>query len=413
MSDHDRTTRGGRRASPRPVERGRRARHRALPDHRVPAGVRARGRSASRALTDVYNIANSTPNIVYELLLGGILTATLVPLYVEHYERDGRARRPTRSTPSRSRALAAISFIGFLAAPWIIDLYTLRLHGAGKAAQQALATDLLRWFMPQIFFYGLTALATAMLNARRRFAAAAFAPVLNNVVVIAALLALPRIASEPPTVTERPRRTPRSCCSLGLGTTAGIVAMALVLWPAVRHAGDPAPLGLGVAPPAPSASSPASPAGPSATSRRTRSRSGSRSFLAYGHSGDASIYLAAFTFFQLPHGLFAVSIMTALAPELASRASRGDFDGLRAPVRDGVPAHGARRDPRAPRSSSCSRARSSTRCSTTASFQLAERHRDRGRRWPWFAVGPLLLLGVPLHAARLLLDAGHPYAASC
>jgi putative peptidoglycan lipid II flippase len=52
-------------------------------------------------------------------------------------------------------------------------------------------------------------------------------------------------------------------------------------------------------------------------------------FLAYGHSGDASIYLAAFIFFQLPHGLFAVSIMTALAPELASSASRGDIDGLR------------------------------------------------------------------------------------
>ncbi|MGZ6963420.1 MAG: murein biosynthesis integral membrane protein MurJ [Acidimicrobiia bacterium] len=277
-------------------------------------------------LSDVYNIANSTPNIVYELLLGGILTATLVPLYVEHYERrDERATDAINSVAIV--ALAVISILGFIAAPWIIDLYTLRLHGAGKAAQQALATDLLRWFMPQVFFYGLTALATAMLNARRKFAAAAFAPVLNNVVVIAVLLALPRVASEPPTVTSV-LADPALVVLLGLGTTAGIVAMALILLPALRGAGarlhwvwewrHPAVRKL--------ARLSGWTIGYVATNQVAFWVA---LFLAYGHSGDASVYLAAFTFFQLPHGLFAVSIMTALAPELASRASRGDFDGLR------------------------------------------------------------------------------------
>lgn len=277
-------------------------------------------------LTDVYNIANSTPNIVYELLLGGILTATLVPLYVEHYERDDQ--RATDAINSVAiAALAVIAVVGFVAAPWIIDIFIVRLSGAGRAAQQALATDLLRWFMPQIFFYGVTAIATAMLNARRRFAAAAFAPVLNNVVVICVLLALPRVASEPPTVTSV-LDDPALVVLLGLGTTAGIVAMALVLLPALRHAGarlhwvwewrHPAVRHL------------------ARLSGWTFGYVATNQiafwvalFLAYGHSGDASVYLAAFTFFQLPHGLFAVSIMTALAPELASRASRGDFDGLR------------------------------------------------------------------------------------
>ena len=278
-------------------------------------------------LTDVYNIANSTPNIVYELLLGGILTATLVPIYVEHYERDDQRATDAINTVAIA-SLAAITIAGFVAAPWIIDLYMVRLSGAGKAAQQALATDLLRWFMPQIFFYGVTALATAMLNARRRFAAAAFAPVLNNVVVISVLLALPRIVSEPPTVTSV-LDDPALVLLLGLGTTAGIIAMALVLLPALRHAGarvrwvwewrHPAVKHL------------------ARLSGWTFGYVATNQvafwvalFLAYGHSGDASIYLAAFTFFQLPHGLFAVSIMTALAPELASRASRGDYDGLRA-----------------------------------------------------------------------------------
>jgi putative peptidoglycan lipid II flippase len=277
-------------------------------------------------LTDVYNVANSTPNIVYELLLGGILTATLVPLYVEHVER----RDPRASNAINTVAivvLAVVTVLGIIAAPWIVDLYMLRLDGAGQAAQRELATDLLRWFMPQIFFYGLTALATAMLNARHRFAAAAFAPVLNNVVCIAVLLALPRLASERPTVTSV-LADPALVVLLGLGTTAGIVAMALVLLPALRAAGagfqwvwewrHPAVRKL------------------ARLSGWTIGYVATNQvafwvvlFLAYGTRGDASIYLAAFIFFQLPHGLFAVSIMTALAPELASRASRGDVDGLR------------------------------------------------------------------------------------
>ena len=125
----------------------------------------------------------------------------------------------------------------------------LRLDGPGKAAQQALATDLLRWFMPQVFFYGVTALATAMLNARRRFAAAAFAPVLNNVVVIA-------VAARAAAGRERAAHRRRASSTIP----------ALVRAPRARddgrHRGDgarpaarapprrgPHPLGLGVAPP--------------------------------------------------------------------------------------------------------------------------------------------------------------------
>ena len=109
-------------------------------------------------------------------------------------------------------------------------------HAPPDRLQQELATELLRWFMPQMLFYGVTALATAMLNARRRFAAAAFAPVLNNVVVIAALLAVARASTHTPTV-HSVLDDPVLVLLLGLGTTAGVVAMAVVLVPAVRRAG--------------------------------------------------------------------------------------------------------------------------------------------------------------------------------
>src|SRR4051812_37851181 len=285
-------------------------------------------------VTDAYNLANSTPNIVYELLLGGILTATLVPLFVKAVEE---------ADPVASRAITTVSLallfagtlLGTLAAPWIIDVYSGLAgssHGAGVTQhqivqQQELATQLLRWFMPQMLFYGVTALATAMLNARRRFAAAAFAPALNNIVVIAALLAVARVSTHTPTL-HSVLDDPVVVLLLGLGTTAGVVAMALVLVPAVRRAGGD--FGWHWEPRHPAV-------------RKLARLSGwtvgyvaanQVAFLvvlvlAYRSTGAVSVYLAAFTLYQLPHGLLAVSIMTALAPELARSHQRGDFAALR------------------------------------------------------------------------------------
>lgn len=277
-------------------------------------------------LTDVYNIANSTPNIVYELLLGGILTATLVPLFVEQLHRDDEHATDAINSVALV-GLFVVTALGLAATPWIIRLYTLRLHGADRVVQQRLATDLLLLFMPQILFYGITALATAMLNARRRFAAAAFAPVVNNLVVIGVFLALPQVTSGRLSV-QHVHDSLGLTLLLGAGTTAGIVAMAIVLLPALRRAGVRFHFTTDWRHPA---------------VRRLARLSGWTFgyvaanqiaflvvlFLSYGRTGDASVYLAAFTFFQLPHGLFAVSLMTTLVPELAARASRGDMTGFR------------------------------------------------------------------------------------
>lgn len=277
-------------------------------------------------LTDVYNIANSTPNIVYELLLGGILTATLVPLFVEQLHRDDDHATDAINSVALV-GLVVVTLLGLAATPWIIKLFTLRLHGADRAVQQRLATTLLLLFMPQILFYGITALATAMLNARRRFAAAAFAPTLNNIVVIGVFLVLPHVA--PGTLSVRHVQGSLGLTLLlGAGTTAGIVAMAVALFPALRRAGVRFRFTTDWRHPA---------------VKRLARLSGWTFgyvaanqlaflvvlFLSYGRTGDTSVYLAAFTFFQLPHGLFAVSLMTTLVPELAARASRGDMAGFR------------------------------------------------------------------------------------
>ena len=122
--------------------------------------------------------------------------------------------RRARSSPSRSSLLAGITVVGILLAP--VDrrpLHAQRARARTSPSSRQLATDLLRLFMPQMLFYGIVTLATAMLNARRRFAAAAFAPMLNNVVVIAVFLALPRVADGSLTVHGVLDDDAARCCS--------------------------------------------------------------------------------------------------------------------------------------------------------------------------------------------------------
>ncbi|MGH8973019.1 MAG: murein biosynthesis integral membrane protein MurJ [Acidimicrobiia bacterium] len=277
-------------------------------------------------LTDTYNLANTTPNIVYELLLGGVLSATLVPVFVDHRDRDDDEATSAVITVA-AVALVVLTVIGILAAPAIVRLYTLRVEGAAAAAQQEVATDLLRLFMPQMLFYGLVAMVSALLHAHRRFAAPAFVPILNNLVVAAVFLSLPGLVEGTPTL-DKVRSDTGLVLLLGLGTTAGIAAMALALLPALRRTGVRLR-------PVFSWHHPAV--------RKVVSLSGWTAgyvasnqlalwvvlVVANGFAGGVSAYQGAFVFFQLPHGLVAVSLMTTIAPDLAGAAGRGDLAAFR------------------------------------------------------------------------------------
>ncbi|CAN5158409.1 murein biosynthesis integral membrane protein MurJ [soil metagenome] len=284
-------------------------------------------------LSDAYNLANNTPNIVYELILGGVLSATLVPVFVRHDDDDDPDATSAVVTVAVA-ALVALTVVAVIAAPLIIKAYTWRLSPDQAAAQEQVAVPLLRLFLPQMLFYGLTAIGTALLNARRRFVVPAFAPVLNNVAVSTVLIALPRVADRPLTL-DSVRDDRVLLVLLGLGTTAGIAAMTVVLWPAVRAAGwrlrwNPAWRHPSV---------------------RAVGRLSGWTFgyvaanqvalfvilaLANRGGGSLSAYAYAFVFFQLPHGLFSVSIMTTFVPDLAATASRADWGEFRARFSLGV-----------------------------------------------------------------------------
>jgi putative peptidoglycan lipid II flippase len=283
----------------------------------------------TRIVGDSYNLANTTPNVVYDLVLGGVLAATLVPVVVDRFEKDDQRSIDALATVV-TLVLVALTVVATALSPLIIRLYTIGKDPAEAEEQISLAVPLLLMFMPQIFFYGLSTLWTAILNAKRSFAAPAFAPVLNNVIVIALFLSLPQLLEDGESATVDSLLDDKPLLLLvGLGTTAGIAAMALVLWPAMRRAGIRLHWN-------PDWHNPA-------VAKVARLSGWTLGYVAANQvvysvmitlinstgEGGVSAFTYAWQFFQLPYGLFTVSIMTTFTPELATHVSRSDLDSYR------------------------------------------------------------------------------------
>jgi putative peptidoglycan lipid II flippase len=280
-------------------------------------------------LSDAFNLANNTPNIVHDLVLGGILTATFVPVFVSRLAT--RSEREAVESISAVLTLAACVLLGatvvfFLAAPFIIDLYTVGSHGPGIGTERQVATSLLRLFSPQLLAYGAISLMTAVLNTARRFSAPAFTPILNNIVAIGILLAFAAVGHTHS--LGQVRHDHELLLLLGIGTTLGVVVQALALVPSLMTCG------LRIRP----RWRPDDPA----VREIVRLSGWTFGFVIANQlavfvvsaiavsigSATLTAYTYASTFFQLPFGIVAVSVMTTIAPVLASRHTRGDKAGF-------------------------------------------------------------------------------------
>lgn len=180
---------------------------------------------------DGYNVANTAPNILYILLIGGALNSVLVPQLVRAARRDADrgAGYTDRLLTAVGCVLLVLTVVGVLAAPVLVSAYA---DYGGE--QRELTVALARMCLPQIFFYGVFALVGEVLNARGRFGPMAWTPILNNVVVIAVFTMFLLVTHD---VRDAHDITPDQIRLLGLGTTLGIVVQACALLPYLRAAG--------------------------------------------------------------------------------------------------------------------------------------------------------------------------------
>ena len=277
-------------------------------------------------LGNAYNNANTLPNAVYYLMLGGIFTAVVVPLLVRAAGRD-----PDRGEAYAQRlftlgtlALLAVTVVATLLAAPLVDLTAPTIHGA----EHNLMVVWAYFFIPQIFFYGISSLIGAILNTRGRFAAPMWAPVVNNmvVIVIGGLYVLTvGLHKDPSNISAAGVQL------LGIGTTLGVVAQTVALFPSLRAAGFRWRPTLGFRP------GEVTEMGRMAgwmTVYVIATFVGSlvaqivTNVAAPGRNGY-SAYAYAWQLFQLPYAIIGISVITALLPRMSAHASARRYSLVR------------------------------------------------------------------------------------
>lgn len=291
---------------------------------------------AESKLPDTYNLANSMPNMVYQLVVGEVLATLFVPVFVEHIKTRQRDEAWSLASSILNLALIVSGVFAALTvafAPWIIKMWSFRVPGDDRAAFEATGAFFLRLFMPQMIFYATGMVLTGLLNAHRRFAAPMFAPLLNNLIAIATFITFKIVHTG---ALDAASLTPGEKLLLGGGTTLGVVAMTMALWPAVlalpgrfrfrelqwrhpavRHVGALAKYSFGYV---------------------IVNQVGIWVVYALANAtqGGVSAYQSSWILYQLPYGIFAVSVMTYLVPRMAEHHVDGDVAAVRNDVSLGL-----------------------------------------------------------------------------
>ncbi|GGT25943.1 murein biosynthesis integral membrane protein MurJ [Nonomuraea spiralis] len=281
-------------------------------------------------LLDAYTAANVLPNSIYELVMGGAAASVLVPLLVRVTADDGVDEDlfTQRLLSLVFYGLSAVVIVTISAAPLIVDL---TVPGFGSA-QRALVVDFTRIFLPQILFYGLSATLAAILNVRGRFATPMWAPVANNVVVTATAAMFLLVGG-----TGHLETLPQGqMLLLSIGTSAGVGAQMVVLAVVTRRAGLPLrlradPRGIAV--------------------RRIMAMAGwtlvsvtaaqvvlivVNRLVSQAGPGAVGVFSNAYTLFQLPYAVIAVTVITGMLPRMSRAASRRDLSQVTADLSHGL-----------------------------------------------------------------------------
>ncbi len=179
---------------------------------------------------DAFSIANSLPTIVYVVVVGGAINSVFIPQLVRHMKNDadGGVSYTNKLLTLVGLILFTLTVVAVLLAPQIVNIYAPNSWSAETLNQSVFFARLL---LPQIFFYGLYTVLQQVLNSREHFALPMFAPLLNNLVMIATAILFIYLAHD---VTVSSSFTNHEMTILGVGTTLGVMVQAVSLIPALR-----------------------------------------------------------------------------------------------------------------------------------------------------------------------------------
>jgi putative peptidoglycan lipid II flippase len=274
----------------------------------------------TREETDAFFVAFTLPNLLRQLLGEGAVSGALVPVLTAKLEKEGDAGAQAFFARARGLSLVALTVVtvlGIAFAGPLCELFAPGYHG--EAGEFERTVGLTRVVFPYIFFMGTASLGMAALNAKRRFAVAAFAPGLLNVAFLAAAFTLPAVL-----VASGYDRA----YAMVFGALLGGVLQVVAQWPELRRIGFFGRPILDL-----------KDAGVRAVLRRMGPIMGgtgiyyvdlmlSRRFLSELGPGAQSHFSWAMRICDFPQGIFVMALSTAALPMLSTLAARGDMAGL-------------------------------------------------------------------------------------
>ncbi|AKK12183.1 murein biosynthesis integral membrane protein MurJ [Corynebacterium uterequi] len=278
------------------------------------------GAALGVAVADAFTIANTLPNLITEIVLGSVLTALVVPVLVraEKEDPDRGAAFIRRLFTLTATLVTVVSIAAVATAP----LLTRMMIPEDGNVNEYMSTSFAILLLPQIFFYGLFALFMAILNTKGIFRPGAWAPVANNIVAIAVLLAYMALPGQLEANDAAPFWD-LYVLLLGVGTTLGVVVQCAIMIPPLRRAGiDLRPLwgidarlkqfgGMAVA----------------IVVYVAISQLGyviNTRIAADAAQGSVVIYSYHWLLLQVPYGVIGVALLTAIMPRLSRNAANGD-----------------------------------------------------------------------------------------
>lgn len=138
-------------------------------------------------LSSSYQVANNLPNMLYELVMGGMLTTAFLPVYMSLKKKLGKEKSEEYASNLLTLVIVAL---GILAALCMVFPQAVIYTQSFYSDQQTMgtATLLFQFFAIQIIFYGASSIISGILNSNRDYIWGAIAPVFNNVIVIVAFV---------------------------------------------------------------------------------------------------------------------------------------------------------------------------------------------------------------------------------
>ena len=280
-------------------------------------------------LSSSYQVANNLPNMLYELVMGGMLVTAFLPVYMGVRREQGREASNEyvgNLLGILLLLLGGISVLGTVFAPGFIWTQSF-LSGDGGSMDTA--AFMFRFFAIQILFYGLGSVFSGVLNAHRDYFWSTFAPVLNNVIVIASFMGFDPVSAQ---FGEH-----AGVILISLGTTLGVFVQMACQIPALGKHGvhphihidfkDPAlrqTITLGI---------------PTLLATVcmfvSTSITNAAALLVQPETGPSVIAYARL-WYTLPYALIAASLSTALYTELSHDAQEQDYDSVRTGISSGV-----------------------------------------------------------------------------